>query len=159
MARMKRIVTVKGLEKLEKNLDQTVKSLAGVDPAFVAVDRKIAPHAHWVEWGTVHRWGDKTVYIPAAKFFSQGITRGRRPAMRHIENELRKLIEGNLSDGGNIMLDAAEPLKTEITELAPMGHHRPQKLGKHVIYPGDLKKSIVAKKFGKRTKSGLFWKS
>lgn len=147
----KGIKGIGGLDELERNLNKIGKDISEIENAFVAVDRKVAPHAHWVEYGTQH--------TGAKSFFRPGIKASKRDAFNHIGKEIGKLIEGGRSNGKDIMLEGAKMIRDSIKIFAPVGSHAPHLISKtsdHVIYPGDLKRSIVSRKFGKRSGSGIF---
>lgn len=66
-------------------------------PVIAAVDRKIAPHAHLVEYGSQgrqHKSGKSTGSMPAKPYFRPAVDARKGDAARIIEDGLRRLIEG-----------------------------------------------------------------
>jgi len=66
-------------------------------PAIAAVDRKIAPHAHWIEFGTGPRYQKKTGKyvgsVPARPFFRPALmTKGKSVANR-LHGDLKKMVD------------------------------------------------------------------
>lgn len=138
-----------GLDELSAALAAIGQDLQKIDNAIVAVDRKIAPHAHWVEYGTMH---SKSV-----PFFRVSINFKKRDVSRYIGSQIGKLIDGTRANGQDIMLEAANIYRDQMRQLAPVGMHKPHKLGeKHVISPGDLRRGIVTRKYARTTASGMF---
>ena len=142
-----------GLEDLDAALKEIGQSLAAIDTAIVAVDRRIAPHAHWVEYGTQ--------FNGSRPFFRPAIMTKKNEVSRNIGTEIGKVIEGTRPDGKDIMLEGAKNFQSTMVSLAPMGAHKPhaiRKGSKFMIYPGDLKRGIVTRKYARTTASGIFVK-
>jgi HK97 gp10 family phage protein len=142
-----------GIEQLDAALKEIGQSLAGIDTAIVAVDRKIAPHAHWVEYGTI--------YTGSRPFFRPAIMNKKTEVSKYIGTEIGKVIEGTRADGKNIMIEGAQTFKNLMVSLAPMGKHKPHRVSKTskvFISPGDLQRGIVTRQYGRTTKSGIFFK-
>ena len=76
---------------VKRNLKKTNKSLA---TSIVAMDRKVARHAHWLEYGTAQRQqattGRSTGTMPAQPFF--------RPAVDSKLSEAAELIRQRLTE-------------------------------------------------------------
>lgn len=91
------------------NLKRSVKAQIGkrrgrfVAGAFSAIDRKIAPHAHLVEYGhdlvkggKKGRGGRVVGHVPAHPFFRPAWDSKQAEVKRQVEADLRALIEGRL---------------------------------------------------------------
>jgi len=79
-------------------------------PAIAAIDRKIAPHAHWVEKGTKIRkvgkkkvmygkktgqfYGKEVAPMRANRFFQKGRNASQKKALHHVVTKLQAIIEG-----------------------------------------------------------------
>lgn len=55
-------------------------------PAIAAIDYLIGPHAHLVEYGTVH--------MQARPFFRPGVDATKDAALKHLADEVSRLIDG-----------------------------------------------------------------
>jgi len=81
-AKIKRLAPLGPTGNLKKSIVAKPFQAAGPSDAFVAIDRKIAPHAHLIEYGTVK--------MPAKPFFRRGIEQSKGKAFAYIEKELLK---------------------------------------------------------------------
>lgn len=71
-------------------------------PAIAAIDRKIAPHANYVEKGSKGvRVAKKGKYkgksfgvMPKSNFFKKGVRNTQKKALHHVVTKLQALIEG-----------------------------------------------------------------
>lgn len=86
-----------------RNLRRSIKvkklKRTGDNPApfITAVDRKIAPHAHLVEWGTSdrhHKSGKSVGVMPRKPFFRPAVDAKSNQVNDMIEADLGRLIDG-----------------------------------------------------------------
>ncbi|MGE5553299.1 MAG: HK97-gp10 family putative phage morphogenesis protein [Betaproteobacteria bacterium] len=78
--RLKEAATARQLKRLGK----------GPAPAVAALDRKIAPHAHLVEYGHKTPSGGR---VPAKPYFRPAVDETERTAARHVMQKLDELLD------------------------------------------------------------------
>jgi len=64
--------------------------------AFCAIDRRIAPHAHLVEYGTAERhWksGKSTGHMPAKPFFKPGVEQSTPHVRMYLKSQIQELLK------------------------------------------------------------------
>lgn len=145
-----------GIAELDAALKEIGQSIAAIDTAIVAVDRRIAPHAHLVEYGTQHS--------KSKSFFRTAIMTRKNEVSKTIGTEIGKVIEGTRADGKDIMLEGAKTFQgTMLSTVSSLigkdfKPHPFRKGSKHIIYPGDLSRGIVTRKYARTTAGGMYIK-
>ena len=92
------LIPVGATGNLKKSLViKPVKGGGDAKPLIVAMDRKIAPHIHWVEKGTGDRWQKSKAYkyvgkMPAVKYFSRGVESAGSGLQKRLYDEIKKIV-------------------------------------------------------------------